>query len=152
MNILSIKVYCYSEDMAFQDDMPGTPIEPGKAYEVGEDELIPEFDLGKAVINTMDINPEHWRTTQAIFVNDTPALLVDYDGREFYAPYTKEEFRELLKTKDKNASYMRKYYISQGIEQVLLEFESKYGTSNDVTIDVRRMYVEQLEELSKMKK
>jgi len=59
VNILSIKAYCYSEEMAFQDDVPGTPIEPGKAYEVSEDELIPEFNLGKTVINYIDVNADN---------------------------------------------------------------------------------------------
>jgi hypothetical protein len=103
VNILEIDVYCHSDSTIFQNEVPGTPIEAGKAYQVEDDELIPELDLREAVINKMDINPEYWRISQTAIVNGTPALIIDYDGTEFYVPYTKEEFRELLQNcgKDK---------------------------------------------------
>ena len=143
MNILSIKAYCYSEEMAFQDDVPGTPIEPGKAYEVSEDELVPEFNLGKTVINYMDVNADNWFSSQEILVNDTPALLVDFDGREFYVPYTKREFRELLQNcdNDKNNPRLNEFYIGVGITQVLQALEKEFGeTNNPAAILVRKMY------------
>lgn len=149
MNILSIKAYCYSEEMAFQDDVPGTPIEPGKAYEVSEDELVPEFNLGKTVINTMDVNADNWFSSQSILVNDTPALLVDFDGREFYVPYTKEEFRKLLQGCDKgncanseeNETRLNEFYIGVGITQVLQALEKEFGeTNNPAAVLVRKMY------------
>lgn len=142
MNIISIRAYCYSEEMAFQDDVPGTPIEPGKIYDVSEDELIPEFNLGKAVINTMDVNPDNWFSSQEVLVNDTPALLVDFDGREFYVPYTKEKFRELLNN-DKSSTNnprLNEFYIGVGITQVLQALEKQYGESNAATLLVREMY------------
>ena len=148
MSIISIKVYCHSEETAFQDDIPGIPIEPGKAYEVNEDELVPEFNLGKTVINTIDINPDNWFSSQEILVNDVPALLVDFDGREFYVPYTKEEFRELLQNSSKsncensieNNGYLNEFYIGVGITQVLHQLEKEYGKDAAVTKLVREMY------------
>ena len=146
MSIISIKVYCHSEETAFQDDIPGIPIEPGKAYEISEDELVPEFNLGKAVINTMDVNPDNWFSSQEVLVNDVPALLVDFDGREFYVPYTKEEFRELLNSVENNDksgtnnSCLNQFYIGVGITQVLHQLEKEYGKDAAVTKLVREMY------------
>lgn len=144
MNIIQIKAYCYSDDMAFQDDVPGTPIEPGKAYEVSEDELVPEFNLGKAVINTVDVNADNWFSSQTVLVNDTQALLVDFDGREFYVPYTREEFRKLLQSSDKdsgrNNARINDFYIGVGITNVLRIFEKQYGEANAATVLVRKMY------------
>lgn len=144
MNIIQIKAYCYSDDMAFQDDVPGTPIEPGKAYEVSEDELVPEFNLGKAVINTVDVNADNWFSSQTVLVNDTQALLVDFDGREFYVPYTREEFRKLLQSSDKdsgrNNARINEFYIGVGITNVLRIFEKQYGEANAATVLVRKMY------------
>lgn len=144
MNIIQIKAYCYSDDMAFQDDVPGTPIEPGKAYEVSEDELVPEFNLGKAVINTVDVNADNWFSSQTVLVNDTQALLVDFDGREFYVPYTREEFRKLLQSSDKdskeNSTRINDFYIGVGITNVLRIFEKQYGEANAATVLVRKMY------------
>lgn len=144
MNIIQIKAYCYSDDMAFQDDVPGTPIKPGKAYEVSEDELVPEFNLGKAVINTVDVNADNWFSSQTVLVNDTQALLVDFDGREFYVPYTREEFRKLLQSSDKdskeNSTRINDFYIGVGITNVLRIFEKQYGEANAATVLVRKMY------------
>lgn len=130
--------------MAFQDDVPGTPIEPGKAYEVSEDELVPEFNLGKAVINTVDVNADNWFSSQTVLVNDTQALLVDFDGREFYVPYTREEFRKLLQSSDKdskeNSTRINDFYIGVGITNVLRIFEKQYGEANAATVLVRKMY------------
>lgn len=147
MNIIQIKAYCYSDDMAFQDDVPGTPIEPGKAYEVSEDEHVPEFNLGKAVINTVDVNADNWFSSQTVLVNDTQALLVDFDGREFYVPYTREEFRKLLQSSDKdskeNSTRINDFYIGVGITQVLQALEREFGESNSATVLVRKMYAAQ---------
>lgn len=147
MNIIQIKAYCYSDDMAFQDDVPGTPIKPGKAYEVSEDELVPEFNLGKAVINTVDVNADNWFSSQTVLVNDTQALLVDFDGREFYVPYTREEFRKLLQSSDKdskeNSTRINDFYIGVGITQVLQALEREFGESNSATVLVRKMYAAQ---------
>lgn len=148
MSIIEIKVYCHSEETAFQDDIPGIPIEPGKAYEISEDELVPEFNLGKAVINTIDVNPDNWFSSQEVLVNDVPALLVDFDGREFYVPYTKEEFRKLLQGCDKgncanseeNETRLNQFYIGVGITQVLHQLEKEYGKDAAVTKLVREMY------------
>ena len=149
MSIISIKVYCHSEETAFQDDIPGIPVEPGKAYEISEDELVPEFNLGKAVINTMDVNPDNWFSSQEVLVNDVPALLVDFDGREFYVPYTKEKFRELLqncgkdngRSSDKNNTRLNEFYIGVGITQVLQALEKEFGeTNNSAAVLVRKMY------------
>lgn len=150
MNILSIKAYCYSEEMAFQDDVPGTPIEPGKAYEVSEDELVPEFNLGKTVINYMDVNADNWFSSQEILVNDTPALLVDFDGREFYVPYTKREFREMLQNSDEDSKKLRQFYKCLGIHQVLHQFEKEYGQVHAATIAVRKIYMEQTDIMVKI--
>lgn len=144
MNILEINVYCHSDSTVFQNEIPGTPIEAGKAYQVEEDELIPELDLREAVINKMDINPDYWRISQAAIVNGTPALIIDYDGTEFYVPYTKEEFRELLQNCDKdsgkNNTRLNEFYIGVGITNVLRMFEKQYGEANAATILVREMY------------
>ena len=148
MNILEIDVYCHSDSTVFQNEVPGTPIEAGKAYQVEEDELIPELDLREAVINKMDINPEYWRISQAAIVNGTPALIIDYDGTEFYVPYTKEEFRELLqncgkdhgRSSDKNNTRLNEFYIGVGITNVLRMFEKQYGEANAATVLVRKMY------------
>jgi len=144
VNILEIDVYCHSDSTIFQNEVPGTPIEAGKAYQVEEDELIPELDLREAVINKMDINPEYWRISQTAIVNGTPALIIDYDGTEFYVPYTKEEFRELLqncgKDKEKNSAHLNEFYIGVGITNVLRMFEKQYGEANAATVLVREMY------------
>ena len=152
MNILEIDVYCHSDSTIFQNEVPGTPIEAGKAYQVEEDELIPELDLREAVINKMDINPEYWRISQTAIVNGTPALIIDYDGTEFYVPYTKEEFRELLQGCDKgncrnskeNNTRLNDFYIGVGITQVLQALEKEFGeTNNPAAVLVRKMYVTQ---------
>ena len=149
MNILEIDVYCHSDSTIFQNEVPGTPIEAGKAYQVEEDELIPELDLREAVINKMDINPEYWRISQTAIVNGTPALIIDYDGTEFYVPYTKEEFRKLLRGCDKgnygnskeNNTRLNEFYIGVGITQVLQALEREFGeTNNPATVLVREMY------------
>lgn len=149
MNILEIDVYCHSDSTIFQNEVPGTPIEAGKAYQVEEDELIPELDLREAVINKMDINPEYWRISQTAIVNGTPALIIDYDGTEFYVPYTKEEFRELLqncgkdngRSSDKNNTRLNEFYIGVGITQVLQALEKEFGeTNNPAAVLVREMY------------
>jgi hypothetical protein len=160
VNILSIKAYCYSEETAFQDDVPGTPIEAGRAYQVEEDELIPEFNLGKAVINYMDVNPDNWFSSQEIFVNDTQALLVNFDGREFYVPYTIHEFRELLQncgknsciSNDKNDQALNEFYIGVGITQVLQALEREFGeTDNPAAMLVRKMYAAQSNKIQNIK-
>ena len=152
MNILEIDVYCHSDSTIFQNEVPGTPIEAGKAYQVEEDELIPELDLREAVINKMDINPEYWRISQTAIVNGTPALIIDYDGTEFYVPYTKEEFRKLLRGCDKgncgnskeNNTRLNDFYIGVGITQVLQALEKEFGeTNNPAAVLVRKMYVAQ---------
>ncbi len=152
MNILEIDVYCHSDSTIFQNEVPGTPIEAGKAYQVEEDELIPELDLREAVINKMDINPEYWRISQTAIVNGTPALIIDYDGTEFYVPYTKEEFRKLLRGCDKgncgnskeNNTRLNDFYIGVGITQVLQALEKEFGeTNNPAAVLVRKMYVTQ---------
>ena len=149
MNILEIDVYCHSDSTIFQNEVPGTPIEAGKAYQVEEDELIPELDLREAVINKMDINPEYWRISQTAIVNGTPALIIDYDGTEFYVPYTKEEFRKLLRGCDKgncgnskeNNTRLNDFYIGVGITQVLQALEKEFGeTNNSAAVLVRKMY------------
>ncbi len=149
MNILEINVYCHSDSTVFQNEIPGTPIEAGKMYQVEEDELIPELDLREAVINKMDINPDYWRISQAAIVNDTPALIIDYDGTEFYVPYTKEEFRELLqncgkdsgRNSDRNNKRLNEFYIGVGITQVLQALEKEFGeTNNSAAVLVRKMY------------
>ena len=149
MNILEIDVYCHSDSTIFQNEVPGTPIEAGKAYQVEDDELIPELDLREAVINKMDINPEYWRISQTAIVNGTPALIIDYDGTEFYVPYTKEEFRELLqncgkdsgRNSDRNNKRLNEFYIGVGITQVLQALEKEFGeTNNPAAILVRKMY------------
>lgn len=150
MNILSIKAYCYSEETAFQDDVPGTPIEAGRAYQVEEDELIPEFNLGKAVINYMDVNPDNWFSSQEIFVNDTQALLVNFDGRESYVPYTIHEFREMLQNSDGDSTKLRQFYKCLGIHQVLHQFEKEYGQVHAATIAVRKIYMEQTDIMVKI--
>ena len=152
MNILEIDVYCHSDSTVFQNEIPGTPIEAGKAYQIEEDELIPELDLREAVINKMDINPEYWRISQTAIVNGTPALIIDYDGTEFYVPYTKEEFRKLLRGCDKgncgnskeNNTRLNDFYIGVGITQVLQALEKEFGeTNNPAAVLVRKMYVAQ---------
>lgn len=152
MNILEIDVYCHSDSTVFQNEIPGTPIEAGKAYQVEDDELIPELDLREAVINKMDINPEYWRISQTAIVNGTPALIIDYDGTEFYVPYTKEEFRKLLRGCDKgncgnskeNNTRLNDFYIGVGITQVLQALEKEFGeTNNPAAVLVRKMYVAQ---------
>ena len=152
MNILEIDVYCHSDSTIFQNEVPGTPIEAGKAYQVEEDELIPELDLREAVINKMDINPEYWRISQTAIVNGTPALIIDYDGTEFYVPYTKEEFRELLqncgkdsgRNSDRNNKRLNEFYVGVGITQVLQALEKEFGeTNNPAAVLVRKMYVTQ---------
>lgn len=152
MNILEINVYCHSDSTVFQNEIPGTPIEAGKMYQVEEDELIPELDLREAVINKMDINPDYWRISQAAIVNDTPALIIDYDGTEFYVPYTKEEFRELLqncgkdsgRNSDRNNKRLNEFYVGVGITQVLQALEKEFGeTNNSAAVLVRKMYVAQ---------
>ena len=149
MNILEIDVYCHSDSTIFQNEVPGTPIEAGKAYQVEDDELIPELDLREAVINKMDINPEYWRISQTAIVNGTPALIIDYDGTEFYVPYTKEEFRKLLRGCDKgncgnskeNNTRLNDFYIGVGITQVLQALEKEFGeTNNSAAVLVRKMY------------
>ena len=149
MNILEIDVYCHSDSTIFQNEVPGTPIEAGKAYQVEDDELIPELDLREAVINKMDINPEYWRISQTAIVNGTPALIIDYDGTEFYVPYTKEEFRKLLQGCDKgncrnskeNNTRLNDFYIGVGITQVLQALEKEFGeTNNPAAVLVREMY------------
>lgn len=149
MNILEINVYCHSDSTVFQNEIPGTPIEAGKMYQVEEDELIPELDLREAVINKMDINPDYWRISQAAIVNDTPALIIDYDGTEFYVPYTKEEFRELLqncgkdsgRNSDRNNKRLNEFYVGVGITQVLQALEKEFGeTNNSAAVLVREMY------------
>ena len=152
MNILEIDVYCHSDSTVFQNEVPGTPIEAGKAYQVEDDELIPELDLREAVINKMDINPEYWRISQTAIVNGTPALIIDYDGTEFYVPYTKEEFRELLqncgkdsgRNSDRNNKRLNEFYVGVGITQVLQALEKEFGeTNNSAAVLVRKMYVAQ---------
>ena len=152
MNILEINVYCHSDSTVFQNEIPGTPIEAGKAYQVEDDELIPELDLREAVINKMDINPEYWRISQTAIVNGTPALIIDYDGTEFYVPYTKEEFRELLqncgkdsgRNSDRNNKRLNEFYVGVGITQVLQALEKEFGeTNNSAAVLVRKMYVAQ---------
>ena len=150
MNILEIKVYCHSDATVFQNEIPGTPIEAGKAYQVEEDELIPELDLREAVINTMDINPEYWRISQNVVVNGTPALIIDYDGTEFYVPYTKEEFREMLQNSDGDSTKLRQFYKCLGIHQVLQQFEKEYGQVHAATIAVRKIYMEQTDIMVKI--
>lgn len=149
MNILEINVYCHSDSTVFQNEIPGTPIEAGKAYQVEDDELIPELDLREAVINKMDINPEYWRISQAAIVNGTTALIIDYDGTEFYVPYTKEEFRELLqncgkdsgRNSDRNNKRLNEFYVGVGITQVLQALEKEFGeTNNPAAVLVREMY------------
>lgn len=148
MNILEIDVYCHSDSTVFQNEVPGTPIEAGKAYQVEDDELIPELDLREAVINKMDINPEYWRISQAAIVNGTPALIINYDGIEFYVPYIKEEFRKMLRNCDENneenSARLNEFYIGVGITQVLQALEKEFGeTNNPATVLVRKMYVAQ---------
>ena len=148
MNILEIDVYCHSDSTIFQNEVPGTPIEAGKAYQVEEDELIPELDLREAVINKMDINPEYWRISQTAIVNGTPALIINYDGIEFYVPYIKEEFRKMLRNcgenNEENSARLNEFYIGVGITQVLQALEREFGeTNNPAAVLVRKMYVTQ---------
>lgn len=139
MNILEINVYCHSDSTVFQDDVPGAPIEVEKVYEIKGD-VIPEFSLDKAIINTMDVNADNWFSSRTVLVNDTQALLVDFDGREFYVPYTKEEFRELLQNDGKVDTGLNNFYIGVGITQVLQALEREFGETNAATILVREMY------------